>query len=371
MKKVTAARSRLALLMGASLMSATAMSASQFCASAQAQSFSGKTLTMVINYGAGGNVDTEGRIFERHLSKHIAGKPNIIVNNVPGAGGLTAINQLGVGVGVKDPSTTFGFVTFNPMAILVDDPALRVKVDVFSMIAGVGGYYVAYARRDAVPEQKASAFARASDIHAAGYARSSVHDVRLRLLLDLLGPKYQVVTGFQSTGAVNLAMERNEINFMLSTLPGYESQVVPNLVDKGVAMPLWQIGARNAKGELTGSEKLRAQGVKFFEEIYQEAHGKPPEGPRYRALQLVNELRAQLARAILMPPGASPAAVEELRKAFDSLAGDKAFIAEHLKIVGEEPVLIPGADAQRLVTDAVKATDAEMKKILKDAAGVN
>jgi len=164
MKKVTAARSRLALLMGASLMSATAMSASQFCASAQAQSFSGKTLTMVINYGAGGNVDTEGRIFERHLSKHIAGKPNIIVNNVPGAGGLTAINQLGVGVGVKDPSTTFGFVTFNPMAILVDDPALRVKVDVFSMIAGVGGYYVAYARRVAVPEQKASAFARASDI---------------------------------------------------------------------------------------------------------------------------------------------------------------------------------------------------------------
>jgi threonyl-tRNA synthetase len=89
------------------------------------------------------------------------------------------------------------------------------------------------------------------------------------------------------------------------------------------------------------------------------------------AQALVNELRAQLARAILMPPGASPAAVEELRKAFDSLAGDKAFIAEHLKIVGEEPVLIPGADAQRLVTDAVKATDAEMKKILKDAAGVN
>ncbi len=107
---------------------------------AHAQYFKDKTITMVINYGAGGNVDTEGRIFERHLAKHIAGKPNIIVNNIPGAGGLTAINQLGMGVGVKDPSTTFGFVTFNPMAILVEDPALRVKMENFTMLAGLGGY---------------------------------------------------------------------------------------------------------------------------------------------------------------------------------------------------------------------------------------
>jgi hypothetical protein len=238
-------------------------------ASAYAQYFKGKTITMVINYGAGGNVDTEGRIFERHLGKHIEGKPNIIVNNVPGAGGLTAINQMGVGVGVKDPSTTLGFVTFNPMAILVDDPALRVKMDSFAMIAGIGGYYVAYARKDALPgAQRPQDIATAKQIHAAGYARSSVHDVRLRLMLDLMGSGYQVVTGFQSTGAVNLAIAQNEINFMLSTLPGYENQAVPNLIDTGIATPLWQIGSRNAEGKLTGSDKLEKSGVRFFEQAH-------------------------------------------------------------------------------------------------------
>ncbi len=341
-------------------------------ASAYAQYFKGKTITMVINYGAGGNVDTEGRIFERHLGKHIEGKPNIIVNNVPGAGGLTAINQMGVGVGVKDPSTTLGFVTFNPMAILVDDPALRVKMDSFAMIAGIGGYYVAYARKDALPgAQRPQDIATAKQIHAAGYARSSVHDVRLRLMLDLMGSGYQVVTGFQSTGAVNLAIAQNEINFMLSTLPGYENQAVPNLIDTGIATPLWQIGSRNAEGKLTGSDKLEKSGVRFFEDVYKDAHGAAPSGTRYRALQLINELRAQLARAILMPPGANPEAVAELRKALVALGQDEQFIADYKRIVQEDPIMIDGAGAQKLIAEAIQGADAQMKAILKEAVGIN
>jgi tripartite-type tricarboxylate transporter receptor subunit TctC len=339
---------------------------------AHAQYFKDKTITMVINYGAGGNVDTEGRIFERHLAKHIAGKPNIIVNNIPGAGGLTAINQLGMGVGVKDPSTTFGFVTFNPMAILVEDPALRVKMENFSMLAGLGGYYVAYARKDALPgAQRPQDLAHATSIHAAGYARSTVHDVRLHLMLDLMGPKYQVITGFQSTGAVNLAMAQNEINFMLSTLPGYEGQVVPNLIDKGIAIPLWQIGSRRPDGTLSGSDKVEKSGVRFFEDVYKDAHGHAPSGPKFQALQIINELRAQLARAMLMPPGAKPEATEELRKAFKSLATDEAFLADYKRIIQEDAVMIGGAEAQELVRKVAADTSAEVKAILKEAAGVD
>lgn len=337
-----------------------------------AQQFAGKTITMVINYGAGGNVDSEGRIFERHLAKHIAGKPTIIVNNIPGAGGLTAINQMGAGVGVRDPSLTIGFVTFNPMAILTDDPALRVKIDAFAMIASVGGYYVAYGRKDALPAPgRPQDIVKASRIHAAGYARSSVHDVRLRLMLDLLGANYQVVTGFQSTGAVNLAMEQKEINFMLSTLPGYESQVVPNLIEKGVAIPFWQIGTRGEDGKLSGSDKLQSEGVPFFEDVYIAAHGKAPEGAKYAALRLINDLRAQLARAILMPPGARPEAIEEMRRAFTALGKDKDFISDYQRITKEEPVMVEGAIAQKLLRDAVSGLQPDVKAILKDAAGVN
>src|SRR6516162_10631445 len=52
--------------------------------------YHGKTLTFVINFAAGGPTDIEGRIFARHLSKHIPGQPSVVVQNMGGAGGLTA-----------------------------------------------------------------------------------------------------------------------------------------------------------------------------------------------------------------------------------------------------------------------------------------
>ena len=52
---------------------------------AAAQFYKGKTLTLIVNYGVGGNIDTEARILARHLPKHIAGAPTIIIQNTPGA----------------------------------------------------------------------------------------------------------------------------------------------------------------------------------------------------------------------------------------------------------------------------------------------
>lgn len=343
------------------------------CASsAQAQFFKGKVITMIINYGAGGNADTEGRIFERHLGKHIEGKPSIIVQNVPGAGGLTAVNQMGLGIGIREPNLTIGFFTFNPIAVLIDDPGLRVKVDTFPMVAGLGAYYVAYGRKDAVPgERRPQDIARAKDINAAGYARNSSHDIRLRLMFEIMGTGHKVVTGFQSINAVNVAIEQNEINFMVSTTPGYETQAYPNLIQKGIAMPFWQLSAITPEGKLVGSEKLTSQGIKFFEEVYQDAHGKLPSGPKYQALKVTDNMSAQLARIVAMPPGASREAVEEMRRAFVSIQGDKDFLDEYQRLIKMDPVMISGVDAQKSLSDSLKVAISDVKGILRDAAGLN
>ena len=63
--------------------------------SAQAQFYKGKTITMIVNYPAGGPTDLEGRIVALHLPAHIPGNPTIVVKNVGGAGGLIGSNQLG------------------------------------------------------------------------------------------------------------------------------------------------------------------------------------------------------------------------------------------------------------------------------------
>ena len=55
---------------------------------AAAQFYKGKTITMIVNYPAGGPTDLEGRIVAQHLPSHIPGNPTIVVKNVGGAGGI-------------------------------------------------------------------------------------------------------------------------------------------------------------------------------------------------------------------------------------------------------------------------------------------
>src|SRR5687767_12120912 len=64
-------------------------------AAAQSQpSFAGKTITLTIGYGPGSGNDVYGRLIARHLGKHIPGQPNVVPQNMPGAGSFKAANYL-------------------------------------------------------------------------------------------------------------------------------------------------------------------------------------------------------------------------------------------------------------------------------------
>jgi hypothetical protein len=63
--------------------------------SAETGFYRGKTLTVLINFAAGGPTDIEGRLVARFLGKHLPGQPLIVVQNMPGAGGVTGTNYLG------------------------------------------------------------------------------------------------------------------------------------------------------------------------------------------------------------------------------------------------------------------------------------
>src|SRR5215470_2749074 len=73
---------------------AAALAAAVYPDPAPAQYYKGRTVTMIINYPAGGPNDIEGRIIAQHLPAHIPGKPTIVIKNVSGAGGVIATNQL-------------------------------------------------------------------------------------------------------------------------------------------------------------------------------------------------------------------------------------------------------------------------------------
>src|SRR5947209_3642549 len=72
-----------------------ALAACAGAAEAQTPFYQGKTLSLIINFTAGGPTDTEGRIMARHLAKHVAGNPTIVVRNMGGSGGAIGANYMG------------------------------------------------------------------------------------------------------------------------------------------------------------------------------------------------------------------------------------------------------------------------------------
>jgi len=337
-------------------------------APAGAQFYKGKTLTLLVNYGVGGNADTEARIYQHYLPKYIAGNPTVIIRNAPGAGGAAAINQLGLNIASQPDGLTAGYFTTSATTSLTEDPVLRIKLYDFSVIGAAGGFNVVYARRDIVPGgmTKPADIVRAKNVYAGGYARSTSHDTRLRLALEIMGLPYTMVTGFPGTAQINKAMLQNEVNFTGSSLPGYHTQVIPQIINPGVGMALFQFPAIGPDGKPVGDPALERAGIATFDKVYAQAFGQPPTSRKFDALLLMNDISTKLQRLVVLPRGAPAEAVDALRTAFDALGQDKDFIQDYMRVTGEEPDLVK-AELIEPLFQRMRHVDPETVRILKES----
>ena len=111
--------------------------------------YEGKTLTVLINYAAGGPTDVEGRLLARHLGRHVPGQPNVIVQNMSGAGGVIGTNYLGQVA--KSDGLMMGYFTGALFHQMVKNPALRTDLAKYAFISGIQGVSVSYIRSDVAP----------------------------------------------------------------------------------------------------------------------------------------------------------------------------------------------------------------------------
>src|SRR5690242_16840240 len=119
-------------------------------AQAQAPDFyKGKTLTVLVGLAAGGSADNLVRMFVPHLRKHIPGEPNIIVQNMPGAGGMLAFNYV-YEKAPKDGSQII-FSLWDPLAQAIGGQGLRARYDQYPYLGGISDVRVNYMRTDVVP----------------------------------------------------------------------------------------------------------------------------------------------------------------------------------------------------------------------------
>ena len=337
--------------------------------SAQAQFYKDKTLTLLVNYAVGGNADTEARVYQRFLPKHIPGSPNVIIQNAPGAGGFNAMNLLGLGINFRPDGMTAGYFTVGAIGPITDDPALKVKIYDFTIVGGARGWTMTYGRKDIPPGMnKPADLAKAQNLFIGGYSRAASHDTRLRLAMEVMGLPYTMVTGFPGTAEINKAMLQNEVNFSASSLPGYQTQVLPQIIQSGVGVPMFHFPAIAPDGSPLANPSLEKQGIPSFDKVYKEAFGKAPSGPKFDALMLMDDIGTQFQRGMVLPKGAPADAVADLRKGFDGVATDPDFVAEYHRVTGEDPDLVKAADLEPLF-QRMRTIDPAIKKVLKDSVG--
>ena len=325
-----------------------AISVGGWSAAVQAADFyAGKTLTVIINYGAGGPTDLEARLVVRHLGKHIPGNPSVIAKNMPGAGGLIATNFMGEVA--KADGFTLAYLTPNFDSAVLKDPGLRVDLSKFRFVAGQRGAHLLHIRTDVAPGmKKAEDIVKAKSFVAAGLRVTSVKDLRTRLMLDILGVKYRYVTGFRGSVKVRAAIQRNEVQLYEEHISSYIAFVKPNLVDKGLSIPVCTYNLMTAQGPVRSDPNMPKEIMGCYE-LHQKIHGRPPSGLKWDAFNAINLFPTTMNRFIAFPPGTPDEPVRILRAATARLAKDPEYLADAKKRSRSAPRFLLGAEGQKVL----------------------
>lgn len=294
--------------------------------------FHGKTIQMVVGYSAGGGYDTFARTVARHLGKHIAGNPNVIIQNVPGAGSLVAMNQLvntlpqdGTYIGSiarglpYEPLFGNTQAQYDPLTVnWLGSVASEVSLCVVSTASGIENYEDLYTRSLLVG--------------ATGSGGDS--NVFPRVLADVMGFKMNVVAGYPGSADILLALERGEVQSICSWSFSSNKDARDRLIENGDARVIFQM-AINKHPELPDIPLI----IDLAE----------TEAQR-QALTLLFG-RQQMGRPFMSGPNVPEERVRILKNALEATTRDPEFLAD-AAAQSLEIDWFSGDDIERLIAEA-------------------
>jgi len=271
-----------------------------------AEFYHGKTLRMLIGYGAGGGYDLYGRLVAEFLPKFLPGNPTMVAVNMPGGGSFVAAKYMSE-VAPKD-GTVFGSLAQTlAMDSVVSNTA---NIDV-SKFAYIGRVVTNIDTGVALPRSGIKSFddvrQKQFTVGASGGGSTTVlYPVALN---TYAGAKFKIVKGYAGSNEIELAMERGEVDI---------------------------VGAYGLPGILISQPGWISRGEATF--IYQAAlkrHPLIPNVPTLPELATSDEGRdvlraaastAEIGRSIITTPGVPPERLTALRDAFHAMLNDKEFL---------------------------------------------
>ena len=333
-------------------------------AGAQQPFYAGKQLTILVNYDAGGPTDLEARLLSRHLGRHIAGNPRIIVQNMGGAGGIVGTKYLGE-IAPRD-GTMLGYFTGSSQRFVTAPERFSVDFRTYEFIAVVPSGRIHFMRTDVRPGIKSAAdVINGENIVVGGLQRDGPKDMAMRLTLDMLGARYTYVTGYNSSAQAMIALQRGEISYYADSPPLYKTKIEPQVKD-GTLIPVFYDPNFDGK-DFTVPAYMKDYAIPPFHELYKTIKGTTPSGQLWELYKSILLVNGTMYRMLSLPPGAPKDAVNALRAAIVKLAVDKSYMEEALKVMGDAPEYVTSAS----LNDDVRAglTVSPELKAFMDAYG--
>jgi tripartite-type tricarboxylate transporter receptor subunit TctC len=336
-----------------------ALAAPQARADAVADFYRGKQVNLIVGYGAGGGYDIYARLLARHLSRFIPGHPSVVVQNMPGAGSLRAVNYL-YKIAPKDGTTIAMFSRNMPLIGLLGGNAnAQFNPRAFTWLGSSSSFlndaYILIVRKDA--PVKSIEEARRADLPPlmlGGTAEGATgNDVPI-ILRDTIALHVKQVVGYPDSTAIFLAIERGEIHGRTVDLSSVKS-----------VKPQW---LEPESGYRVLVQFARATRHPDFPDV--PTARELAKNEVARALIELAELPYTLSRPFAAPPDVPPARAKALRLAFLAVHRDPQYLTEAARLrldvspIGGDEVLhaidrIAGAPPELL--DYVRKLLAETK----------
>ncbi len=271
--------------------------------------YKGKTLTILMGTGPGASYDLYGRTIAEHLTRHIPGNPAIIVEYMPGAGGVVAANNI-FNTAPQD-GTKILLSHAIPLSEKLEPTGVRFQSAKFHWLGAYDSIVQALTLWHTAPAQTLEEL-KTKPIIVGAFSKTHLSYQWASLLKDAIGADYKIVTGYRGGNDCNLAMERGEIHGWTASWESIQGARPQWLTEKKVKMLV----------------QFTLERMPYLKDVPTLVELAPPAKKDVAEFVIAG---TPFARAMAVGPGVPADRVAALRKAFDALMKDEAFLADAKK----------------------------------------
>jgi len=337
--------SKLKIKAAAATVALAAFSATPTQADGVADFYKDRTMTILVGFGAGGGYGLYGQTLGQHLGRHIPGKPNIIMQFMPGAGGNKAANYFYT-VAPRNGAVLAHLSNSAALQQVLQPERIRYDMSKLSYLGRMVSMRSSIIVWHTSPATSLAAFKKNTLIFGAT-GRAGQDYMNPTLLKNVLGFKVKIVTGYKGSRSINNAMEKGEVHAMANSWGSVKARL-GQWLDKKQIVPLAMVGLTPSPDRPDIPLVLDMAKTKADREL----------------LELMASTTA-VGRAFSTPPKVPSERVAALRAAFDKTMKDPKFLAD-IKKRHMELEYMSGADVQKIINKTI-ATPKELVARFKKA----